>query len=167
MLLDLVVDCLPSPLDRPPVEGIAPEDQGDGRPQAGPEGAVRGAGVQDGRRADRRPGVHPRLLRRAEAGRDVPEHDHGKTERIARIYRMMGDKRQELEEAGPGDIVAVVGLKDTYTGHTLCDPDRRSPWSRSRFPKPVIAQALIVGQDARQPASSARRWAGWSATTRR
>ena len=46
----------------------------------------------------------------------------------------MGDRRDRLEVAGPGEIVAVVGLKQTATGHTLCDRSSRSPWKRSASP---------------------------------
>jgi elongation factor G len=66
-----------------------------------------------------------------------------KTERIARIFRMMGDRRESLEVAGPGEIVAVVGLKNTYTGHTLCGTDGPIILEEIRFPEPVIAQAII------------------------
>src|SRR5207237_4792196 len=67
----------------------------------------------------------------------------GKTERVARIYRMMGNKREEKDVAGPGDIVAVVGLKQTYTGNTLCDESAPAALESITFPKPVIAQALV------------------------
>ena len=150
-LLDVVVDCLPSPLDRPPVEGIAPEDEGRGRPQAGPEGAVSRAGVQDRRRDDRRPGVRPRLLRRAEAGRDVPEHDQ----------RQEGAHRPVLPHDGrqaasswrrPGRATSspAIGLKETYTGNTLCDPDAPVALEAISFPKPVDRAGADVRQDARR-----------------
>src|SRR5262249_49599887 len=67
----------------------------------------------------------------------------GRSERVARIFRMMGDRRDTLEVAGPGEIVAVVGLKQTYTGNTLCDPQAPVSLEDIRFPDPVIAQAII------------------------
>ena len=67
----------------------------------------------------------------------------GRTERIARLYRMMGNQKQELEQAEPGDIAAVVGLKQTYTGHTLCDEDKPIALESINFPKPVISMAII------------------------
>jgi elongation factor G len=67
----------------------------------------------------------------------------GKTERVARIFRMMGERREVLEVAGPGEIVAVVGLKHTNTGNTLCAPQAPVVLVEIRFPDPVIAQALI------------------------
>jgi elongation factor G len=69
-----------------------------------------------------------------------------KTERVARFFRMMGDKRLELDEAGPGDIVAVIGLKDTFTGQTLCDPEKPVALESISFPKPVIAAALTFAR---------------------
>jgi len=55
----------------------------------------------------------------------------------------MGNSRQELASAGPGQIVAIVGLKQTYTGHTLCDEDAPVALESISFPKPVISQAII------------------------
>ena len=66
----------------------------------------------------------------------------GKKERIARFYRMMGDKRISLEKAGPGDIVAAMGLADTFTGNSLSDPDQPVALEAIQFPKPVISQSL-------------------------
>src|SRR4029077_9667923 len=71
---------------------------------------------------------------------------NGKKERVARFYRMMGDKRIELEKAGPGDIVAGIGLKETYTGNTLSDPDNPIALEAISFPKPVIASALTFSK---------------------
>src|SRR5262249_25817793 len=67
----------------------------------------------------------------------------GKTERVARIFRMMGERRDTLETAGPGEIVAVVGLKQTATGNTLCSPEQPVILEDIRFPAPVISQAII------------------------
>src|SRR5262249_20867337 len=67
----------------------------------------------------------------------------GKQERISHIYRLFGDRRDRLEGAGPGEVVAVVGLKDTATGHTLCSVDHPMLLDEIRFPEPVISQALL------------------------
>src|SRR5205085_9775729 len=69
-----------------------------------------------------------------------------KTERISHVYRLMGDRRERLEVAGPGEIVAVVGLKQTATGHTLSAQDQPIALEEIRFPEPVIAQALTPGK---------------------
>jgi elongation factor G len=66
-----------------------------------------------------------------------------KSERISHIYRLFGDRRDRLEVAEAGEIVAVVGLKQTHTGHTLCALDQPVTLEEIRFPEPVISQALI------------------------
>ena len=81
---------------------------------------------------------------------------NGKKERIARFYRMMGDKRISLEKAGPGDIVAAMGLADTFTGNTLCDPDE--PVRAGGHPVP---QAGHRGSRLQASASTARYLANW------
>ena len=112
------VDYLPSPADRPPVDGHRAQDQGrrsERKPDA--ERAVRRPGLQDRHRADRRPGVPAHLLGRTAAqGRGAEHRSTSKPERVARIFRMMGDRRDRLDVAGPGEIVAVVGLKNTLHG---------------------------------------------------
>ncbi|MCW8908481.1 MAG: elongation factor G [Sedimenticola sp.] len=66
----------------------------------------------------------------------------GKTERIGRIVEMHADSRQELTSAQAGDIVAVVGMKNVQTGHTLCDPKKPATLEPMVFPDPVIAIAI-------------------------
>jgi elongation factor G len=70
----------------------------------------------------------------------------GKTERVGRLYRMMGATRQELEAAGPGDIVAVIGLKQTFTGNTICDESAPIALESIQFPKPVISASLTAAR---------------------
>src|SRR5207244_5105713 len=66
---------------------------------------------------------------------------NGKRERIARFYRMMGDKRIALDKAGPGDIVAAMGLSETYTGNTLSDPEKAIELEVIPFTKLVVGHA--------------------------
>ncbi len=66
----------------------------------------------------------------------------GKTERIGRIVEMHADSREELESAQAGDIVAVLGMKNTQTGHTLCDPNHPATLEPMVFPDPVISIAI-------------------------
>ena len=66
----------------------------------------------------------------------------GKTERIGRIVEMHADDRVELERAEAGDIVAVLGMKNTRTGHTLCDPKDPATLEPMVFPEPVISMAI-------------------------
>jgi len=66
----------------------------------------------------------------------------GKTERIGRIVEMHADSREELESAQAGDIVAVLGMKNVQTGHTLCDPNHPATLEPMVFPDPVISMAI-------------------------
>ena len=146
LLLDAIVDYLPSPIDRGLVQGTTAE--------RGKEKA----------KVERRPDPKEPLAAlafktvseptgdlvyvRIYSGQLRPKDDilnasSGKEERVARIFRMMGDRRDSLEVAGPGEIVAVVGLKHTFTGNTLCPRDNPIVLEEIRFPEPVIAQAII------------------------
>jgi elongation factor G len=66
----------------------------------------------------------------------------GKTERIGRIVEMHADNRKELDTAHAGDIIALLGMKNTQTGHTLCDPDQPATLEPMVFPDPVISIAI-------------------------
>ena len=66
----------------------------------------------------------------------------GKTERVGRIVEMHADSREEIDSARAGDIVALVGLKNVQTGHTLCDPDKPATLEPMVFPDPVISIAV-------------------------
>ena len=145
-LLDLVVDCMPSPLDRPPVDGLHPKTKEAvlRKPEASePMSALAFKTVAE---------VNGDLVYiRVYSGEMKPGETYtnttnGKKERIARFYRMMGDKRVSLEKAGPGDIVAAMGLSDTYTGNTLSDPDQPVALEAIQFPKPVVAQSLTFSK---------------------
>ena len=145
-LLDLVVDCLPSPLDRPPVEGINPKTKEVElrRPDVSePVSALAFKTVAEP--------TGDLVYIRVYSGELKPGEmyintTNGKRERIARFYRMMGDKRISLDKAGPGEIVAGVGLADTFTGNTLADPDKPVALEAIQFPKPVIGQALTFSK---------------------
>ncbi len=143
LLLDAVVEYLPSPSDRPPVEGTVPKTKEKAlrRPDpkepfsclafktvTEPTGDLVYLRIYSGE-------LHPKD--------EVFNTTSGKSERIARIFRMMGERRDSLEVAGPGEIVAVVGLKSTYTGNTLCASGSPLTLEDIRFPEPVISQAII------------------------
>jgi elongation factor G len=141
-LLDLVVDCLPSPLDRPPVDGANPKTK---EPETRKPDAKEPMSALAFKTVAEPTGdlVYIRVYSgELKPGETYTNTTNGKKERIARFYRMMGDKRINLEKAGPGDIVAAMGLSDTYTGNTLCDPDKPIALEAIQFPKPVIGQAL-------------------------
>ncbi len=78
----------------------------------------------------------------------------GKTERIGRIVEMHADSREELDSARAGDIVALIGLKNTQTGHTLCDPKKPATLEPMVFPDPVISIAIAPTGTRALP----RRW---------
>jgi elongation factor G len=145
-LLDLVVDCLPSPLDRPPVDGTHPKtkEPAKRKPDASePMSALAFKTVAES--------TGDLVYIRVYSGEMKPGETYlnttnGKKERVARFYRMMGDKRIALEKAGPGDIVAAMGLSETFTGNTLCDSDRPIALESIQFPKPVISQALTFAK---------------------
>lgn len=77
-----------------------------------------------------------------EKGTNVLNTYTGKTERIGRIVEMHANSRNELESAQAGDIVAVLGMKNVQTGHTLCDPDQPATLEPMVFPEPVISVAI-------------------------
>jgi len=79
---------------------------------------------------------------RLEKGSTVLNTFTGKTERIGRIVEMHADSRQELDSAQAGDIVAVIGMKNVQTGHTLCDPKNPATLEPMVFPDPVISIAV-------------------------
>jgi elongation factor G len=143
LLLDAVIDYLPSPNERPPVNGIHPKTKEKGQRKPLPTEPFSGLAFKTVTEA-----TGDLVYVRIYSGELHPKDEvlntaTGRTERIARVYRMMGDRRDSLETAGPGDIVAVVGLKNTYTGNTLCDREAPLALEDIRFPEPVIAQAII------------------------
>ncbi len=143
-LLDAVQALLPSPLDVPPVEGFAPDDED--------EKLVRKADDKEPFAAlafkiwsDPFVG-HLTYIRvysgSAVVGDTVSNSNNGKKERIGRLMKMHADKREDIKEVYAGDIVAVAGLKDTITGHTLCDRQNPVVLESMNFPEPVISVAI-------------------------
>jgi elongation factor G len=145
-LLDLVVDCLPSPLDRPPVEGLHPKTKDVVTRKPDPKEPLAALAFKTVAES-----TGDLVYIRVYSGELKPGETYlnttnGKRERIARFYRMMGDKREPLDKAGPGDIVAGIGLKDTFTGQTLCDPEHPVALEAITFPKPVVSSALTFAK---------------------
>jgi elongation factor G len=146
-LLDAVIDYLPSPLDVPPLMGIEPVK-----------------GDEDGRQAERPPDDKAPFAALAfkimadpyvgkltyfrvysgtlKAGSKVMNASTGRQERVGRILEMHANHREEREEIFAGDIVAGVGLKQTATGDTLCDPEAPVKLESIEFPEPVIAVSI-------------------------
>ncbi|MDP2858154.1 MAG: elongation factor G, partial [Bacillota bacterium] len=142
-LLDAVVDYLPSPLDIPPVRGINPdtgEEEDRLADPAQPLASLAFKIVSDpyvGRLGYVR--IYSGALR---AGMTVHNATTGKKERIGRLLRMYANRREELQTISAGDIAAVVGLKVSSTGDTLCDPNHPIVLETIRFPEPVISVAI-------------------------
>jgi len=147
LLLDAVRDYLPSPADRPPVEGITPKtkEHVQRKPEPGEPFSALSFKTVSEKHGDL---VFLRIYSgQLKPGEFIYNATVGKQERISHIYRLFGDRRDRLEVAGPGEIVAVVGLKHTATGHTLCSQDKPMMLDEIRFPEPVIAQAIIPAKN--------------------
>jgi len=143
MLLDAIVYYLPSPLDVPPVKGVNPFD---------------------GTEIERKPSLDEPLTALAfkimadpymgsltyvrvysgvlVSGSYVYNSTRNTKERVARIFRMHSNRREEIKEICAGDIGAIVGLKSTLTGDTLCDESNPIVLESIEFPEPVISVAI-------------------------
>ncbi len=143
-LLDAVVDYLPSPLDVPGDPGVEMVDGETEMTRRATTTSLVGAGLQDHERPVRRLAhLRPHLFGRAEGRRSqVLNTVKGKRERVGRMLLMHANSREEVKEARAGDIVALVGLKETTTGDTLCDPNKPVVLERMEFPDPVIEVAV-------------------------
>ena len=143
MMLDAVVDYMPSPLDIPPIKGVNPETgEEDVRHTSDTEpfSALAFKIMADpfvGKLAFFR--VYSGTL---QSGSYVYNSTKGKKERIGRILQMHANKREEIQEVYAGDIAAAVGLKDTTTGDTLCDEKHEIILESMEFPDPVIEIAI-------------------------
>jgi len=150
-LLDAVVDFLPSPLEVPPIRGINPKDGSEMTRKSSDDeplamlafkimndpfvGSLTFARVYSGK---------------LEAGTSLLNTVKDKRERIGRMLLMHSNNREEIKEAFAGDIVALVGMKDTTTGDTLCDPTKPVVLERMEFPEPVIEIAIEPNSKADQ-----------------
>jgi elongation factor G len=142
-LLDAVVDYLPSPLDKPPVEGLDPDHPGktvirkpeDSEPMAAlafkiindPFGKLGFIRVYSGSLKTGDTVLNPRT---------------GKTERVGRLVKMHANKREDVTEVLAGDICACVGMKELKTGDTLCAPHHPIALGAITFPETVISVAI-------------------------
>ena len=149
-LLDAVVDYLPSPVDLPPVKGTDPKtgEEAERKPSddeplsmlafkimEDPYGTLTFVRVYSGK---------------VKKGTTVLNSTTGKTERVGRMVLMHANDREEIDEAFAGDIMALVGLKDTRTGDTLCDVSKPIVLEKMEFPEPVIEKAIEPASKADQ-----------------
>ena len=143
MMLDAVIDYMPSPVDIPPIKGVNPD-----------------TGEEDVRHADDNepfsalafkimadPFVGKLAFFRVysgtlDSGSYIYNSTKGKKGRIGRILQMHANKREEIDKVYSGDIAAAVGLKDTTTGDTLCDEKHEIILESMEFPDPVIEIAI-------------------------
>ena len=141
-LLDAVISYLPSPLDKPPVEGVDLDGNSIDRKSSDSEpfsalafkimtdpfvGTLTFFRVYSGR---------------MEAGSHIQNSSRDRSERVGRLLKMHANKREEIEEVLAGDIAAAVGLKGTRTGDTLCDAKSPVVLESIEFPDPVIDIAI-------------------------
>ena len=142
-MLDAVVDYLPSPLDVPPVSGVNPKsDEPELREPSDdqPFSALAFKIVADpfvGRLAYIR--VYSGVL---SSGTYVYNASKGRRERVGRLLQMHANHREEIPEVRAGDICAIVGLKATFTGDSLTDPEKPIILESIKFPEPVISVAI-------------------------
>ena len=143
-LLDAIVDYLPSPTDVPAISGFKPGDESvelERRPCDDEPLSILAFKIASdphlGKLTFVR--VYSGVLH---AGDQVLNATKGKKERIGKIYQMHANKREEIESIGAGMICAVMGLKDTTTGETLCDQTNPIILESMTFPAPVIEQAI-------------------------
>ena len=143
LMLDAVVDYLPSPLDVPAIKGIDPNTDEETERHSSDEepfSALAFKVMTDpfvGRLTFFR--VYSGTL---QSGSYVKNSTKGKRERVGRILQMHANSRQEIPEVFSGDIAAAVGLKDTTTGDTLCDEKAEVILESMEFPDPVIEVAI-------------------------
>ncbi|MGJ4856345.1 elongation factor G [Labrys sp. KB_33_2] len=141
-LLDAVVDYLPSPVDVPAIKGIDPETEEEIERKSSDSEPLSLLGFKI---MDDQYGVLTfcRIYSgKLEKGVSLLNSSREKTERVGRMVLMHANNREEIAEAYAGDIVALVGLKDTRTGDTLCDPNKPVILERMEFPEPVIEMAV-------------------------
>ena len=143
-MLDAVIDYLPSPLDVPAIEARDPRDEDkiiERHPDAKEPFAALAFKVA----------VHPFFGRLTyirvysgslESGGQVVNSTKGKKERIGKIFQMYANKENPVDSVTAGHIYAVIGLKDTTTGDTLCDPNSQVVLESMTFPEPVIEVAI-------------------------
>ncbi|MGZ4494987.1 MAG: elongation factor G, partial [Nocardioides sp.] len=143
-LLDAVVKYLPSPLD---IDGIQGHDAKDEEKvivrQPSDDEPFSGLAYKIATDPHLGKLIYVRVYSgKLEAGSTVLNPVNGKKERIGKVYQMHANKREEIASVGAGQIVAVMGLKDTKTGHTLCDPQHPVVLESMSFPAPVIEVAI-------------------------
>jgi elongation factor G len=142
-ILDAVVNYLPSPLDKPAIKAVVPKTGEE--IQLTPSDSDKFVGLAFKIATDPFVGklaffrVYTGVLK---AGSYIINTRSGNKERVGRLVRLHADSREEVKEVYSGDIAALVGPKDTFTGDTLCDVDRPLQLESIKFAEPVISMAI-------------------------
>ena len=141
-VLDSIIHFLPSPEDIPPVEGINPVTKEVEKRRSSVKEPLAALAfkvmLDEGRKI-----TYMRIYSgRIKAGEDIYNASKEKKEKVSRLLKMHSNKRERVSEAGAGDIIAVIGLKDTSTGDTICDEANPIILERIEFYEPVISQAI-------------------------
>jgi elongation factor G len=143
LMLDAIVDYLPSPLDVPPVRGVDPKTGEEETRSVAPNEPFSALVFKIA--------VDPHVGRLAylrvysgklDAGSYTLNSTKGERERIGRLLQMHANHREEISSVAAGDIAAVIGLKSTFTGDTLCDPANPIVLEAITFPEPVITVSI-------------------------
>jgi elongation factor G len=142
-LLDAIVDYLPSPLDIEAIKGVNPKTGEEETREAKEDAPLAGLAFK----VMTDPFVGKLVFFRVysgklKAGSYVYNSTKGEKERVGRLIRMHANNREEIQEVGAGDIAAIVGLKNTVTGDTLCDESASILLESMNFPEPVIKIAI-------------------------
>ncbi len=145
MLLDAVVDYLPSPLDVPPIKAYGEDDEDTPSLEIVPDDFAPPTALAFKLWSD--PFVGKLVFIRVysgciKKGMTIYNPRSRKTERISRLLVIKADKRDDIEEAYSGAICAIIGAKDIVTGDTLCDRDHEVRLEPPTFPEPVIAMSI-------------------------
>ena len=143
LILDAVIDYLPSPVDLPPVKGTNPDTDAEEFRSATDEEPFCALAFK----LQTDPFVGQLTFFRVysgtvSAGSYIYNSTTGQKERLGRIVRLQADKRTEIEEVYAGEIAAGVGLKDVKTSHTLCDEAQPIALEQIVFPEPVVAMRI-------------------------
>ena len=152
LILDSITNFLPSPEDIPPIEGVNPVTKAIEKRRSNIKGPLAALAfkvmLDEGRKI-----TYMRIYSgKIKAGEDIYNASRGKKEKVSRLLKMHSNKRERVTEAVAGDIIAVIGLKDTSTGDTICDESAPIILEPIEFYEPVISQAI----EARTPGDQER-----------
>ena len=143
LMLDGIIDYLPSPLDVPAIAGVNPNTQAEDTRETDPAGPFCGLAFKIAVDPFVGSVTFVRVYSgKLDAGSYVYNATKGKKERVSRLLRMHSNKREEIKSVAAGDVCAVVGLKDVMTGDTLTDENTPIILESINCPEPVISMAI-------------------------